>query len=104
MLILCCRCGAAEPLARKVMREAHFEGWQTQPLVKGRAECMAALNRLPQDKAVQEVRKFIQAKSSWTIFLREIDGEYRWVDVGHGGTVNRIEAELILEGRYATHS
>lgn len=97
MLVLACRCGAAEPLARKVMREAHFDAWQTHKVIKGRQACMVALSPLPNTPTTTAVRNFIERHSSWTIFLAKIDGEYRWVDVGHGGTKNRLDAEIILE-------
>ena len=95
--VLACRCHNSEPLARKIMRESNQENWQTQPIIKGRPECMTALNALPQNEVIQAIRNHIQRVSSWTIFIGTDGEEYRWSDVGKGKRTDRLDAELILE-------
>ena len=82
------------------MRECHYPAWQTQKIIKGRAECMAALARFPRNQTINQISEYIKRKSSWTIFLGTRGDDYRWVDVGHGGTQNHIDAEIILENYY----
>lgn len=94
---LACRCHSAEPLIRKTMRECHREDWQTQNIVKGRPECMAALARFPQNEEIQKLTEYLKRVSSWSVILG-VDGDYyRWADVGKGKTIDRLDAEKILE-------
>lgn len=92
-----CRCHNSEPLLRKTMREAGYEGWQSQPVIKGRAECMAFLSRFPENKEIHALKEHLSRVSSWSVILGVDGDEYRWADIGKGKTVDRLDAEKILE-------
>lgn len=97
LYVLLCRCHGSEPIARKIMRESHYEAWQTQPVSKGREACLNRLNSLPQNKVVEEIKAYIKRVSSWSIILGTDGENYEWADAGHGKLVDRVDAERIVE-------
>lgn len=100
IVILACRCHASEPLARKALRENHCEGWQTFPIIKGRQECINALNQLPQNQTINAIKEYLKRVSSWTIIIGTDGEEYRWADIGKGKIIDRLDGDKILEDFY----
>lgn len=94
---LICRCANAEPLARKIMAKAHYKAWQTQPVIKGKDNCLRYIATLPENLETGSLDTFIRHSSSWSIILGEKNGVYKWANVGDGSLQGRLDAELIVE-------
>ena len=95
--VLLCRCANAEPIARKIMATAHYSNWQTQPVIKGKSECLAYVSSLPENVNTGSLYNFIEHSSSWSIILGEKNGTYMWANAGDGSLQGRLDAELIVE-------
>lgn len=95
--VLLCRCHNAEPIARKIMAKVHYKNWQTQPVIRGKSECLAYVSSLPENVETGSLYKFIEHSSSWSIILGEKNGIYKWSNAGDGSLQGRLDAEIIVE-------
>lgn len=99
--VLLCRCHNSEPLARKTLRESHYENWQSQPVIKGKEACLNFLDTLPMNKEISHLKDYIRRSSSWSVIIGTDGENYEWADVGHGKIVDKLDAERIVE-QYGT--
>lgn len=94
---LACSCHSSEPLIRRVLRTAHYSGWLTEPIIRGKAECLSYVASLPENYTTKALEAYIRKNSSWAVILG-IDGDQTdWAEIGHGGTKGRLDGQVIIE-------
>lgn len=79
------------------MASAHYDKWQSQPVIKGKSECLAYVSSLPETIETGSLYTFIEHSSSWSIILGEKNGVYMWANAGSGQLQDKLDAELIVE-------
>lgn len=91
-----CRCANSQPRMRTFLREAGYKGWQTVLMTKGKSECLAALDALPENQELDKLKLYIKRASSWCVLLGSDGDVFQWADLGHSKLKEKLDAEIIV--------
>lgn len=92
-----CFCGSTDNLVRNFLKRAGYGEWLTIPIVKGKAESKALLNRLPQFPEVEMLRNYLEEISTWAVVIGYNELGCRWADISKGGPKVTIPAEFLVK-------
>lgn len=97
LLVVTCRCGSVESLARGLLHSAGYSGWLDIPICQGKEKTLNALYNIPQFPEVDMLRNYLENMSKYVVILGWNENGCRWTDIVHNSSKSRIEGELIVQ-------
>lgn len=100
LLVMVCTCSGAVGRARKVMKQAGYEGWLTHPVHEGKQHCTAVLDGMRrQGYDTRGLQQWIVSNSSFVLFIgyREPKEEIVWRNASAGSVEARIATEALIK-------
>lgn len=101
LVVLTCECGSAEQLVRSAMHRYEYKNWATEPIYRGRSNCLQSVENLirkyPDSNRLKELYTHINNTSKWAVFLGYNDESVDWADISHGKMKEDVDAEAVVE-------
>lgn len=98
---LLCRCGGAEPLARKFFTEHNVPDPMSVPVYHGKVSSQNFLSTLPDltdgPDTVASLQSFLTGAGGFVVIIGWDDTHFMWSNIRRGGVPAIADAELILE-------
>lgn len=99
LLVLVCACSNSTERARKVMKNAGYEGWLTHPIYEGKQRCNSVLDGMRrQGYDTRFLQQWIASNSSYVLFVGygEPEDKIVWRNASSASVENRIGAEALI--------
>lgn len=96
IVVITCRCGSTESVARNFLRSVDYADWMNIPIHQGKENSLAVLNQLPPSSDKEMLQSLLKNASKWIVIIGYNQDNMKWSDISHNGPKSRIEAEFVV--------
>lgn len=96
---LACSCGGVDSLMRRILKNANYPKWLTEPIYKGKEKVIAMIDKpeLQEKVELRALLSHVKGASSFAIILGIKNGKTIWADAGRGDVQSVMDAQIIVE-------